>query len=230
LPSKLQTVHHNKLLLFWAPTCLGIIVTPLKSTVQGKKVCRYNWHNAGSQGWPIPMLKYQYIIFEIKYTEAIISNSTQKLLRFEIEYVLAKCRLQFKTNKFIVLFVIIIGTLSFPIAVYFRAPRAHSQKLWWGALQCFSPMPLRIPVTPLSAGLDFQDGGRLPCWNVSAGWSACFGWCGREYRKRANVLVQSGAKQLTADWLRERTGRVTHHVLHVDLPNAHTHTHTDGHA
>jgi len=50
----------------------------------GNKVCRYNWHNAGSQGWPIPMLKYQYIIFEIKYTEAIISNSTQKLLRFEI--------------------------------------------------------------------------------------------------------------------------------------------------
>jgi len=39
--------------------------------------------NAGSLGWPFPMLKYKHI-FEIKYTEAILSNSTQKLLRFEI--------------------------------------------------------------------------------------------------------------------------------------------------
>jgi len=30
-----------------------------------------------------PMLKYKYI-FEIKYTEAILSNNTQELLRFEI--------------------------------------------------------------------------------------------------------------------------------------------------
>jgi len=42
--------------------------------------CRF----PGLANGPIPMLKYQYIIFEIKYTEAIISNSTQKLLRFEI--------------------------------------------------------------------------------------------------------------------------------------------------
>jgi len=39
--------------------------------------------NAGSLGWPFPMLKYKHI-FEIKYTETILSNSTQKLLRFEI--------------------------------------------------------------------------------------------------------------------------------------------------
>ena len=35
------------------------------------KVCRYNWHSAGSLGWPFPMLKYKYIKykrnFEIKY-------------------------------------------------------------------------------------------------------------------------------------------------------------------
>jgi len=34
-------------------------------------------------GWPFPMLKYKYI-FQIKYTEAILSNSTRKLLKFEI--------------------------------------------------------------------------------------------------------------------------------------------------
>ena len=27
---------------------------------QGRKVCRYNWHSAGSPGWPFPMLKYKY--------------------------------------------------------------------------------------------------------------------------------------------------------------------------
>ena len=32
-------------------------------------------------GRPFPMLKYKYI-FQIKYTEAILSNSTRKLLRF----------------------------------------------------------------------------------------------------------------------------------------------------
>jgi len=46
-------------------------------------VCRYNWHTAGSLGWPFSMLKYKYI-FQIKYTEVILSNSTRKLLWFEI--------------------------------------------------------------------------------------------------------------------------------------------------
>jgi len=31
---------------------------------------RYNWHSAGSLGWPFPMLKYK-DIFQIEYTEAI---------------------------------------------------------------------------------------------------------------------------------------------------------------
>ena len=52
-----------------------------------QKVCRYNWHSAGSLGWPRPVLKYKYII-QIKYTEAILSNSTRKLLRFEISKIL----------------------------------------------------------------------------------------------------------------------------------------------
>jgi len=52
-------------------------------TSGGTKVCRYYWHSAGSLGWPFPMLKYKYI-FQIKYTEAILSNSTRKLLWFEI--------------------------------------------------------------------------------------------------------------------------------------------------
>jgi len=55
---------------------------------QGTTVCRYNWHSAGSLGWPFPMLvKYKYI-FQIKYTKAILSNDTRKLLRFEISKML----------------------------------------------------------------------------------------------------------------------------------------------
>jgi len=43
--------------------------------------------------------------------EAILSNSTQKLLWFKITKN-ADCSLE---NKFIVLFIIIFGTLSFPV-------------------------------------------------------------------------------------------------------------------
>jgi len=42
-----------------------------------------HWHSAGSLGGPFTMLKYNNI-FQIKYTGAILSNSTRKLLRFEI--------------------------------------------------------------------------------------------------------------------------------------------------
>jgi len=57
-----------------------------------KCMCRYSWHSAGSLGWPFPTLKYEYIFFQINYTEAISWNSTRKLLWFEI----AKCWLQFE--------------------------------------------------------------------------------------------------------------------------------------
>jgi len=50
-------------------------------------VCRYNCHSAGFLSWPFPLQKYQYI-FQIKYTEAILSNSTRKLLWFEITKIL----------------------------------------------------------------------------------------------------------------------------------------------
>jgi len=39
---------------------------------------RYNGHSAGTLDRPFQMLKYEYI-FQIKYTEAIFSNSTRKL-------------------------------------------------------------------------------------------------------------------------------------------------------
>jgi len=52
-------------------------------------------------------------IFQIKYMESTLSNSTRKLLRFEITKLLTAVL----ENKLIVLFVIIFGTLSFPIAI-----------------------------------------------------------------------------------------------------------------
>jgi len=55
------------------------------------------------------MIKYKYIFFQIKYTESILSNSTRKLLRFEI----SKMLIAVLKDKFIVSFTIIFGTLSF---------------------------------------------------------------------------------------------------------------------
>jgi len=77
-------------------------------------VCRYNWHSAGSLGWQFPVLKYKY--FQIKHTEAILSNTTRKLLRFEI----SKMLIAVLKNKLSGLSVIIFGTLSFPIKAKFH--------------------------------------------------------------------------------------------------------------
>jgi len=35
----------------------------LGGIAQGTKVCQYNWHSAGSLGWPFPMIKCKYIFF-----------------------------------------------------------------------------------------------------------------------------------------------------------------------
>jgi len=56
------------------------------------------------------MLKYKYI-FQIKYTEAVLSNSTRKLLWFEI----TKMPIAVLKSKYIELFIIIFGILSLPV-------------------------------------------------------------------------------------------------------------------
>ena len=61
----------------------GIKVSRRRHSLYATKVCRYNWHSAGSLGWPFPMIKYKYF-FQIKYTEAISSDSIRKQLRFKI--------------------------------------------------------------------------------------------------------------------------------------------------
>jgi len=76
----------------------------------GTKVCRYNWHSADSLGWPFPILKYRYI-FRIKYTKQFYRTAHGNCYGLK----LAKCRLQFKKNKYIVSFIIIFGTISFRI-------------------------------------------------------------------------------------------------------------------
>jgi len=59
------------------------------------------------------MLKYKYI-FQLKYTEAVLSNITRKLSWFEI----TKMLIAVSKNKFAVSFVVIFTTLSFPIGSY----------------------------------------------------------------------------------------------------------------
>jgi len=71
------------------------------------------------------MLKHKYI-FQIKYSEAILSNSARKLLRFRI----TKMLIAVLKNKLIASFVIIFGTLSFS--------RAENEQL---TLEQLSPTP-----------------------------------------------------------------------------------------
>jgi len=68
---------------FFGRHCVEKAESSQKLSQYGTKVCRYNWHSAGFLGWPFSMLKYKYI-FQIKYTGTILSNSTRKLLWFDI--------------------------------------------------------------------------------------------------------------------------------------------------
>ena len=61
------------------------------------------------------MLNYK-CIFQIKYTEEIYQTALGNCYGLK----LPKCRLQFKNNKSIVLFIIMFGTLSLPIDVVGR--------------------------------------------------------------------------------------------------------------
>jgi len=65
-------------------------------------------------------------IFQIKYTEAILSNGTRKLLWFEIsEMMIAALK-----SKFIVLFIIIFSTLWLPTGWNKKGPQTHDQARW----------------------------------------------------------------------------------------------------
>jgi len=91
------------------------------TTPQRTEVCRNNWHSAGSLGWPFPVLEYKYF-FQLKYTEAILSTSTRKLLWLKI----SKMVIAVLKNRRIVLFCIIFGTLSFHVDVKASAVVAHT--------------------------------------------------------------------------------------------------------
>jgi len=54
-----------------------------KSSYSWTKVCRYNWHSAGSLGWPFSVLKYKYIL-KIKYTETVYQTALGNCYGLEI--------------------------------------------------------------------------------------------------------------------------------------------------
>ena len=70
-----------------AVTCNTPPPLRIRNKTPGAKVCRYSRHSAGSLCWPFPALKFEFI-FQTKYTEAILTNNTRKLLRFEITEIL----------------------------------------------------------------------------------------------------------------------------------------------
>jgi len=78
----------------------------------GNEVCRYNWHSAGSMGWPFPMLNIGLnIFFKQKKYGSNFSKQHSKTIMVR-NYKNADCSLK---NNFVVLFIIIFGTLSFPV-------------------------------------------------------------------------------------------------------------------
>jgi len=85
---------------------------------------KYNSHSAGYPRLAISNAKYKYV-FQIKYTETILSNSTRKFLRFEI----TKMLIAVLRNKLIVLFIINFGTLSFQIEDRDQTDRANISSL-----------------------------------------------------------------------------------------------------
>ena len=114
---------------------------------------RYNWLSAGSLGWPFPMLKYKYI-FRMKYTEAILSNSTLKLLRFEILW--SKCWLQFKEIN-LLSSIRIFGTPSFPTIFLSSSqevlkiePTGYAGEVWGTDVRGTNVPHSRLP-TPITA-------------------------------------------------------------------------------
>jgi len=59
-----------------AQKCVGYSVNHVLSDI-GTKVCRYNWHSAGSLGWPVPMLKYKYIFSNKIYGSNFIKQHSE---------------------------------------------------------------------------------------------------------------------------------------------------------
>ena len=74
-------------------------------------MCRYNWHSAGSLGWLFPMLKYKIVFSNKIYGSNFSKQHSETVIRFDY-WQNADCS---SKNKFIVSFLIILGTLSFPV-------------------------------------------------------------------------------------------------------------------
>ena len=74
-------------------------------------MCRYSWHSAGSLGWPFPTLNI-YISNKVHGNNAVKQHS-ETVKWFEM----TKMLIAVLGNKFIVSFIIIFGTLSFPVGV-----------------------------------------------------------------------------------------------------------------
>ena len=54
--------------------------TRARSSQQGTKVCRYNWHSAGSPGWPLSVLKYKYLFSNKTYGSNFIKQHSETVM------------------------------------------------------------------------------------------------------------------------------------------------------
>jgi len=56
-----------------------------KDSSLGMRVCRYNWHSAGSLGWPFPVLKYQNIFSNKIYGSNFIKQHSETVMAWNYQ-------------------------------------------------------------------------------------------------------------------------------------------------
>jgi len=111
--------------------------------------CRhYLAHSTGNESVPIQLAQcwfsglaisnakiHKYIFFQIKYTGAVLSNNSRKQLWLLWNYRNVDVRFE---NKFIVSFVVIFGTLSFPIILLFLSMLSRFYTSHWSLATTFT--------------------------------------------------------------------------------------------
>jgi len=89
-------------------------------------VCRYNWHSAGFLGWPsFSMLQYKHIFSNKTCGSNFIKQHSETVMVRNYHNVY--CSL----NKFIVLFIIIFGTLSFLMGIPWKSRGNGNKSPTW---------------------------------------------------------------------------------------------------
>jgi len=120
-------LHRILVLLTYLPSKWNFKTVPgMRFDDKRTTVCRYDWHSAGSLGWPYPMLRYNFFSNKIHVSNCVrnfIKQHSETVMVWNYQY--ADCSLK---NKFVVLFIIIFGTFSFAVVRQWSRPRSDKDR------------------------------------------------------------------------------------------------------